>query len=1013
MAALGDLDGDAVMDLAVGAVADDDGGSGAGAVYIINLEKTYCESPSPTTLPTTSEACYTDGTAKNVQKNSMLYGNFNTFYTLDADNSFGTTAALGDIDGDGVVDMAVGAHIDNDGGANAGAVYILFLESDGTVKDAQKVSKLYSNFNAFYTLDAGDKFGASSTALGDLNSDGVTELAVGAVADDDGGTDAGAVYILFLESDGTIKNAQKLSMLYGNFGMFYTLAAGDRFSISVAGSGNVDGDNVADLVVGANWDDDGGTDAGAVYLLFMITDGAIKNAQKLSMLYGNLDAFYTLDAGDQLGFGLAALGDFDSDGVTNLAAGAHADDDGSADAGSVYVLFLETDGHIKTAQKVSMLYGSFSTFYVLAADDILGVAIAALGDADGDLVPDMAVSTYNDDDGGTNTGSLYAIFLKSDGNVKAAQKLSMLYGNFNAFYALDASDLFAFSMAALGDIDGDGVVELAVGAILDDDGGSGAGAVYIINLETYYCDSPSPTTLPTISEVCHTDGTAKNAQKISTMYGNLDTFYTLIADDNFCTIAAMGDIDGDGVVDMAVGAHKDDNGGADAGAIYILFLGTDGTVKDAQKLSMLYGSFNLFYSLDAGDKFGISTAALGDLDSDGVTDLAVGAEVDDDGGTGAGAAYVLFLETDGTIKSAQKLSMLYGNFGTFYTLAAGDHFSISVAGLGDVDGDNVADLAVGSFLDGDGGVEAGAVYLLFMETDGVIKTAQKLSMLYGNFNAFYTLNAGDKLGFGLAALGDIDGDGATDIAVGAYKDDDGGVDAGAVYVLFLETNGITHTVQKVSMLYGGFSNFYVLGAGDILGSAIAALSDADGDMVPDVVVSAYHDDDGGTGAGAAYMLFLNSDGNVKTAQKLSMLYGNFNAYYALDASDLFAFSIAALGDLDSDGVVDLAIGTLADDDGGSAAGAVYIVNLETSYCDSPSPTAPPTISEVCYTDGTAKNVQKLSAMYGNLDAFYTIDAGDSFGTVAALGDIDGDGIVDMAVGAKMTTMVVLAQVQCM
>jgi len=112
--------------------------------------------------------------------------------------------------------------------------------------------------------------------------------------------------------------------------------------------------------------------------------------------------------------------------------------------GAIYVLSLETDGVVKSVQKVSMLYGGFSTYSVIDVGDVFGSAIDSLGDTDGDNIADMAVSAYHDDDGGTSTGSENVIFLQSDGSVKAAQKLSMLYGNMNAFYTLDASDVFSF-----------------------------------------------------------------------------------------------------------------------------------------------------------------------------------------------------------------------------------------------------------------------------------------------------------------------------------------------------------------------------------------------------------------------------------------------------------------------------------------------------------------------------------------------------------------------------------------
>ena len=164
-----------------------------------------------------------------------------------------------------------------------------------------------------------------------------------------------------------------------------------------------------------------------------------------------------------------------------------------------------------------------------------------------------------------------------------------------------------------------------------------------------------------------------------------------------------------------MGAFRDDDGGvppdANRGAVWVLFLNPDGMVKSHQKISDTQGGFT--GKLDDGEAFGFSAASLSDLDGDGVGDLAVGAAGDTDGGFDRGAVWMLFLNTDGTVKSHQKISDTQGGFTGM--LDDSDYFGRSIVSLGDLNGDGVGDLAAGAWGDDDGGSGRGAVWVLFLD----------------------------------------------------------------------------------------------------------------------------------------------------------------------------------------------------------------------------------------------------------------------------------------------------------
>ena len=410
---------------------------------------------------------------------------------------------------------------------------------------------------------------------------------------------------------------------------------------------------------------------------------------------------------------------------------------------------------VDSVQKVSDTAGNFEG--VLEDNDQFGSAVANIGDLEVDGVIDLAVGAPLDDDGGTDRGAVWILFMNDDGTVDIEQKISDTEGNFPA--GLDDSDRFGSAVAGLGDLNGDSILDIAVGAPLDDDGGTDRGAVWILFMNA--------------------DGTVQFAQKISNTEGG---FSGILEDnDQFgAAIANIGDLNNDLLPEIAVGAIGDDDGGTDRGAIWILSLAENGTIFSFQKVSDSSGEFA--GTLRDGDFFGSSISGIGDLDADGIEDIAVGAIGDDDGGVDRGAVWALLMNADSTVRFEQKISATDGNFNG--GLDDDDHFGSSVTGLGDINGDGIFDIAAGAEQDDDGGSNRGAVWLMFMERDGGIISESKISSVSGNFTG--TLTDGTQFGSALANPGDLDLDGRIDIVTGAKLDDDGGADRGALWTSFMQ-----------------------------------------------------------------------------------------------------------------------------------------------------------------------------------------------------------------------------------
>jgi hypothetical protein len=520
---------------------------------------------------------------------------------------------------------------------------------------------------------------------------------------------------------------------------------------------------------------------------------------------------------------------------------------------------------------------------------LFGAAVCAAGDVNGDGFGDIVIGAPGLTNGETNEGRVY-VFHGSSSGLGPMPSWTLESNRVGA--------TFGWSVGTAGDVNGDTFADLIIGAPLDDNGQTDEGRAYV-----YHGSAAGLAMAP---------AWIVESNQASAQFG--------------VSVATAGNVNGDGFADVIVGADRFDNGEGNEGRSFV-YHGSAGGLSTTAAWTTESNQGNA--------ELGRSVAGAGDINGDGYGDVIVGAPLYDNIFPDEGRTFVYHGSATGLSTTTAWESS---------PNQEGDQWGTSVATAGDYNGDSYADVIIGAPFYGNTVPHGGAFFVYAGTAAGL----QDFSILPIGMDG---QPAPSQFGCAVGTAGDVDGDGRSEVVIGALLFDNGEVDEGRVAVYNGRSAGLSNFTTWTAE--GG-------AAGIEFGKSVAGAGDVNGDGFSDVIVGAPGFDNGQTDEGRAF-LFLGSATGVATTP----------AWTAEPniANEHFGWSVAGAGDVNGDGYSDVIVGTNDNDDGNQERAFVYHGS-------------PGGLAAAPAWTGT---IAQVNAGFGN--------------AVGGAGDVNGDGFADVIVGA--------------